>query len=291
MVSACPVCGAALRRTRHDWVLCCPDCGHLASTLEPANEHPAADGRIDEERREAALSTLRRRNFEIILDRLAALSVHGSALLDVGCAHGWFLDAAARRGYVVEGVEPDRRIGARAAERGHAVVAGFFPDALPATARYDVIAFNDVFEHVDDPRRVLAACRDRLHPGGLLVVNLPSSRGVFFRVASALDRIGVHGPYERLWQKGFPSPHRSYFHPAGLVRLAERHGFREAYRGTLASIQRQGLWQRLRFDTSAPVLVSATLWVGICLAAPLLHRLPADISLHIFRRATAETSP
>jgi len=290
-MSACPVCDAALRGTHHDWALFCPECGHLASTLEAAIEQPAAGGRVDEERRESALAALRRKNFDVILDRLTALGSHGSVLLDVGCAHGWFLDAAAKRGYAAQGVEPDGRVGARAAQRGHAVVVGLFPDALPAAARYDVIVFNDVFEHVDDPRRVLAACRDRLYPGGLLVINLPSSRGVFFRVASALDRVGVHAPYERMWQKGFPSPHRSYFHPDGLARLVERHGFREAYRGTLVSTQREGLWPRLRFDTSVPVFASAALWVGICLAAPLLQRLPADISLHIFRRAAAETSP
>jgi 2-polyprenyl-3-methyl-5-hydroxy-6-metoxy-1,4-benzoquinol methylase len=290
-MSACPVCDAELRRTHHDWVLSCPQCGHLASTLEAAIEQPIAEGRIDEERRASALTALRRKNFDLILDRLAALGSHGSVLLDVGCAHGWFLDAAAKRGYAVHGIEPDGRVAARTAQRGHAVVVGLFPDALPAGARYDVIAFNDVFEHVHDPVHVLAACHDRLYPEGLLVINLPSSHGVFFRVASALDRIGVHGPYERLWQKGFPSPHRSYFHPDGLVRLVERHGFREAYRGTLVSTQREGLWQRLRFDTSAPVIASAALWVGICLAAPLLQRLPADISLHIFRRAAAETAP
>lgn len=290
-MSPCPVCDAALRGTHHDWVLFCPECGHLASTLDAAIEQPAAEARIDEERRESALATLRQKNFDVILDRLAALGSHGSVLLDVGCAHGWFLDAAAKRGYAVQGVEPDGRVGRRTAQRGHPVVVGLFPDALPAAARYDVIVFNDVFEHVDDPRHVLAACRDRLHPGGLLVINLPSSRGVFFGVASALDRIGVHGPYERLWQKGFPSPHRSYFHPDGLVHLVERHGFREAYRGTLDSIEREGLWRRLRFDTSTSAFASAALWVGIYLAAPLLRRLPADISLHIFRRAAAETSP
>jgi SAM-dependent methyltransferase len=291
VTGACPVCDAALRRTHHDWVLCCPDCGHLVSTLEAAIEQPSAEGQLDEERREAALSAVRRKNFDIILDRLTALTpCEGSVLLDVGCAHGWFLDAAARRGYVAYGIEPDRQVGTRTSQRGHAVVAGFFPDDLPAGVHYDVIAFNDVFEHVDDPGRILDACRDRLRAGGLLVINLPSSRGVFFRIAAALDRVGMHRPYERLWQRGFPSPHRSYFHPDALARLAERHGFREAYRGTLDSFQAEGLWQRLRFDTSAPLLVSAILWVGICLAAPLLRRLPADISLHVFRCAPAEAS-
>jgi predicted SAM-dependent methyltransferase len=192
-------------------------------------------------------------------------------------------EATPRAASADQRIEPD--LGTR-----HAV-DDFFPDDLPADVRYDVIAFNDVFEHVDDPARVLDACGDRLRPGGLLMINLPSSRGVFFRVASYLDRVAIHGPYQRLWQKGFPSPHRSYFDPEGLARLAQRHGFYQVYRDRLDAFQREGLWQRLRFDTTAPLLASAALWLGICLAAPLLRRLPADISLHIFRRAAADTSP
>jgi hypothetical protein len=105
VTGACPVCDASLRATRHDWVLCCPDCGYLASTLKATIEQSAAEGRLDEERREAALGALRRKNFEVILDR-PPVQTRCAAFcqLDVGSAHGWFLDAAARRGYTACGV-------------------------------------------------------------------------------------------------------------------------------------------------------------------------------------------
>ena len=264
-------------------MLGCSGCGFLASTLRPNLGADASARPIDEKDREAALARLRRRNFEHILDRLESMAKPaGRALLDVGCAHGWFLDAAARRGYEVLGLEPDRQIGTPAAKRGHDIAIGFFPADLPPGRRYDVISFNDVFEHLPQPRAAMAECRRRLEPEGLLVLNLPNSRGVFFRLAAVLNLVGLKAPYERMWQKGFASPHVSYFHPEALARLARREGFIEIYRGTLDSFEYEGLWRRLRYDRTSSIFGSAATWIAIALTGPLLRRLPADISLQIF---------
>ena len=288
---------------RHDWCYACPGCGFLASTLSPRIGDAEATGAIDEDRREIALVEqrdehrllwglatagaligLRKKNFAQIVERLDTMTTPSRrSLLEVGCAHGWFLDAAAEKGYQVHGIEPDAPIGAQARSKGHDVVTGFFPDALAPATRYDVIVFNDVFEHLPDPRAALSMCRQRLLPGGLLVLNLPSSRGIFFRIATLLDQVGVSGPHERMWQKGFPSPHLSYFHPAALTRLAGREGFAEVYRGTLDSLDRRGLWQRLRLDRRSSLLGAMVAWVAITVASPLLSRFPSDIALLIYK--------
>jgi SAM-dependent methyltransferase len=180
-----------------------------------------------------------------------------------------------------------RRAGAeQAIRRGHAVAHGLFPDALPNGAQFDMIVFNDVFEHLPDPRSALRAVHAALRPNGLVAINLPSSRGVFYRTAEALRRLGWRAPHDRLWQVGFPSPHLSYFHPDALARLARDAGFGEVDRQALPSIAREGLWQRLRFDARAPWLSSAITWLAVSLALPLLRRMPADIALLIFRRDT-----
>jgi len=266
-----------------DWCFSCRACGFLQSSLLPNIGSPDASSILDMQLRVIGLATLRERNFERILDRLALLADPAQrALLEVGCAHGWFLAAAGRRGYATTGIEPDALVAAQAISQGCDVTIGYFPDALKPGVTYDFIVFNDVFEHLPDPRSALVACRQRLRPNGLLVLNLPSSRGVVFQLAALLARCGIRQPYERLWQKGYPSPHLSYFHPDALAKLAERAGFNEIYRGTLDLLDRHGLWQRLRQDRRASIPGTALTWLAITAALPLMSWFPADIALQIF---------
>jgi len=291
MSSGCPVCGAPMRGPVAGFRYDCPQCGYARAALSVAIADAPTGAALREDDREAALAPLRRRNFETVLDRLALCAPPPARLLEVGCAHGWFLDAAHRRGYAVQGVEPDRAIGAQAVARGHAVALGFFPDALPDGAKFDVVAFNDVFEHLPDPRAALGAVHGVLREGGVLAINLPSSRGAFYRIAEALRRCGWRAPHDRLWQAGFPSPHLSYFHPEALARLARSAGFSELERQALPSLAREGLWQRLRYDARASWLSCAVTWTGVSVAAPLLRRLPSDITLQLFRREPAGAAP
>jgi 2-polyprenyl-3-methyl-5-hydroxy-6-metoxy-1,4-benzoquinol methylase len=277
-----------MRRWHHDWCFACPTCGYLASNLTSHIGEEGGAGVLDELERERALVDLRQKNFERILDRVEAIGGTGrQSLLEVGCAHGWFLDAAAGRGYDVHGIEPDATIGAIASGKGHDVKTGYFPEALSFPARYDVIVFNDVFEHLPDPRAALAACLRHLRPGGLLVLNLPSRSGAFFRLAALLDRVGVAGPFERMWQKGFPSPHVSYFHPDALTRLARREGLAEVYRGELEALDRRGLWRRLRLDRRSSRTGATFAWLGITVLKPLSRLFPSDIALQIYAAVPA----
>lgn len=283
---SCAVCARPMSRERREWQFRCSACGFRSATLSNGPDACDARQKIDEGVREDALEPLRRANFERALDVLSAhVELRGRKLLDVGCAHGWFLEAASRRGCVVSGIEPDTGMHAFAVDRGHTVLKGFFPDALPAgVGGYDVITFNDVFEHLPDVNTGLAACRERLREGGLLVLNLPDSRGAVFRAAALLDRLGIHGPLDRLWQKEYPSPHLSYFHPDCLAALAKRHGFRELHRGELATVGFRGLWQRLRYDRSSSLPAAFLSWVALALAFPVLGLLRSDISLQVFAK-------
>ena len=115
-------------------------------------------------------------------------------------------------------------------------------------------------------------------------MNLPSSKGALYRLARLMDRIGLPGPLARLWQRGFPSPHLSYFHPELLAELLGRAGFREVHRGSLATFTHAGLWQRLRWDRGSSLPVAAAMWMGLSLMIPFARILPSDISLQVFER-------
>ncbi len=285
-IGKCPVCDGAFDPGGHDWVWRCSSCGFLKATLDVRTVDECARRAIDEDKRSAGLQALRQANFERVLDHLAAVSGVGAGrLLDVGCAHGWFLEAARRRGYTVFGIEPDPAIRAQARERGLTVWQGHFPEDIPPGETFDVIAFNDVFEHLPCPNAVLAACRRLLAPNGLLVINLPSSTGLFYRLAGLLDRCGVSGPFERMWQKNFASPHLIYLTPAHLRNLAARHGLVPRRVGCLPAVEAGGLWARLRYDRQGSFAAAAVVWLAVRLALPVLALLPADIVLGIYGAA------
>ena len=48
----------------------------------------------------------------------------------------------------------------------------------PPAGPFDLIALTDVLEHLENPRACLATLRDRLAPGGLLVISTPNRRSL-----------------------------------------------------------------------------------------------------------------
>jgi 2-polyprenyl-3-methyl-5-hydroxy-6-metoxy-1,4-benzoquinol methylase len=280
----CIVCGALLRNGLQPWHRVCGTCGYEAATLEPTINDTDVHARVNERDREMALQQLRRDNFgEIVVAIDARVRPGAARLLDVGCAHGWFLEQARAR-FDVLGIEPDLAIGAAAAARGLPVRAGYFPDALVDDERFDTIVFNDVLEHIPGIEAALDACRQRLEADGLLVVNLPSSSGVFYRLARLLARLGWNGPFARMWQKGLPSPHVHYFHKANLTQLVGRHGFELLHAFDLPSLHSTGLLQRLRFTGDTPRAILYSQYALLRCMIPMLRLMPSDIMVCIFRR-------
>lgn len=284
----CPACEAPMKGPVGGFRFECRRCGCFRSTLPIAIDADRIADRGDEAAFDAAIAGMRERNFDIVLDRLQRyVPAQGARLLEVGCAYGSFLAAAARRGYVAFGIEPDAARATRAmgsVAGGGTVWSGYFPADLPHGQRFHAIVFNDVFEHLPDPLSAARALPALLHDGGVVAINLPNCTGIFFRVADVLRRIGVSGPHDRLWQIGFPSPHLSYFQPDALAKLLERAGFRERERRSLQTLSIGELWPRLRYNNRMPVAALRLIWLGVVVASPLLAVLPADISLQIFDR-------
>lgn len=95
----------------------------------------------------------------------------GSRVLDVGCAEGYLAaELVARRGCTVVGIEPDHRAAAVARERGIEVLELDVETVPLAAARFDVVVFADVLEHLRDPVAVLRQAR----AAGRAVVSLPN---------------------------------------------------------------------------------------------------------------------
>ncbi len=77
-----------------------------------------------------------------------------------------------------------------------------------------------------------------------------------------------------------------YFDDAGLQRLAEFEGLGIAYSGRLASVSRQGLWQRTHLDRKPTPLTVSAVFVGMTVA-PVLNGHRASDIIHLIFRAPA----
>lgn len=282
----CIVCGNTQTAGLASWHATCPACQYESAALSVAiNQHTGPE--VNEAEREAGLKALRLENFRAIV-QYAKRHVRPGArsLLDVGSAHGWFLETA-REDFDVLGVEPDAVVGGRAAARGLPVRAGFFPDVLREDERFDVIVFNDVIEHIPDIRSALDACRQRLNPDGILILNLPNSRGFFYRLSKGVARLGWRTPFERLWQKDLPSPHVHYFSTGNLAQLVAGRGFDLVDSAELPALRAKGLRERLSCAGNVPLVSLWVQYIAIMCAIPVLRIFPSDIIVCIFRKKTA----
>lgn len=282
----CIVCGNTQTAGLASWHATCPACHYESAALSVAINKPT-EVQINEAEREAALKAIRLENFRAIVQyaRRHVRPGRGS-LLDVGSAHGWFLETA-REDFEVLGIEPDAVVGSRAAARGLPVRAGFFPDALKDGERFDAIVFNDVIEHIPDIRSALVACGRHLNEDGILILNLPNSRGFFYRFSKLVARFGWRMPFERLWQKDMPSPHVHYFSPDNLAKLVAGQGFALVDCAELPALRAKGLRERLSYAGKVSQLALWLQYIAVMCAIPVLRVFPSDIIVCIFRKKTA----
>lgn len=133
-------------------------------------------------------------------------------LLDVGCHIGVFIELAAQRGWLAEGVEPSHWAAACARERGLRVVCSTLRGAALPAASYDVVTLWDVIEHFADPRAELLEVWRLLRPGGLV----------------GITTMNIDSPIARLLGPRWPwlmQMHLYYFSERTLRALLERCGF------------------------------------------------------------------
>lgn len=274
----CPVCLGELKNGLDSWHYVCASCRYEFADLGSSINQADGEGVMDEGRREDGLRSLRAINFEALLTAVDAVRVTRGRLLDVGCAHGWFLDAAFKRGYQVQGIEPDEHIFNERQANALPARLGYFPQALNKSEKFDFIVFNDVLEHIPDVSDALTACAEHLTPNGLLILNLPDSGGIFYRLSKLLMRCGVPGFFKRMWQVGLPSPHVHYFNESNLSRLLESHGFTVAKTGHLETLHWSGLYSRISYaNRSRFQIMSMVIFAVVAAVLPLLKILPGDI--------------
>jgi SAM-dependent methyltransferase len=164
------------------------------------------------------LSGSRDKLFEHILDLIESRKDIGS-LLDVGTGCGYFLVAARKRGWNVEGIEPSTHsVRVARDQNGINVIASSLKES-PAQSQYDVIAFINVLEHSALPWFEIRRARELLRPQGLIYLRFPNglAHSNFYRLA---QRFGV----EQVVRK-FVIFHPYVLTSRGVSRLLHDQGF------------------------------------------------------------------
>jgi SAM-dependent methyltransferase len=135
-------------------------------------------------------------------------------VLDFGCGWGQFLTQASILGFEAYGIDKDaHRL------KGSAGDVKFYPDleALDSAVRqrFHAITLFEVLEHLVEPMKVLLALRQRLVPGGILVLEVPDCEGVS----------DIRSEFE--YRKIHPLDHVNGFTRPSLRSFAQRAGFEQ----------------------------------------------------------------
>jgi len=158
---------------------------------------------------------LYRRTYRLRMPIIRRYKPEPGAVLDVGCAAGFFLAVAAEEGWRPTGVELSAPMAEYAATRmrlGDVRRGDLLSLDLPAQA-FDVVTLWDVLEHLEDPPAHLRAARRLLKPDGVLVIETQN-------VASSFARL-----LGRKWQHYKHAEHLYHFDPRTLERLLTEAGF------------------------------------------------------------------
>jgi 2-polyprenyl-6-hydroxyphenyl methylase/3-demethylubiquinone-9 3-methyltransferase len=167
----------------------------------------------------------------LVLETIDGHGTPAGRVLDVGCGTGFLLERLAERGCSGVGIDLSPDSVALAAERLRAIGADDRLEARvgsayePPEGPYNLIALTDVLEHLEEPRACLRALRERLAPGGLLVVSTPNRRslpGARRWIAERWPRLGIRlslAPVDN-WQTW--ADLESHGAAAGLVAVSRR---------------------------------------------------------------------
>jgi len=232
----CPICGKpravpALARFPEESYRQCPRCGiiYLARLDEPPieyekdyffSDYKKQYGKTYLEDFPGLVETGKRRLEHI----KSLLHYEKPSILDIGCAYGPFLAAAAQCGFFPSGVEPAPDAARYVREElGFPCYQGFFPATDPCEIRslysdgsggFDAVTLWYVIEHFEEAGKVLTEIHGLLKEGGALAFSTPSFSGISGRKSLAS------------FLKNSPPDHFTVWSPKICAWILGRYGFR-----------------------------------------------------------------
>lgn len=209
-------------RTR---IVACRDCGLIFPNPMPLPLDRAAlyDTAAEVYFRHHDLDLKRKRAAKLLQELETKTS--GRRLLEVGCGQGALLDAAHQGGWHPEGLDISERFAQFARDKlGVPVRVGDVSSVHISPESFDVVVLNAILEHLPDPRRVLMKMHRALKPGGLIWIDVPNERGLYYRMGNLWNRLRGRDWVVNL-SPTFSPGHLYGFSPKSLGALLRRNGF------------------------------------------------------------------
>jgi SAM-dependent methyltransferase len=143
----------------------------------------------------------------------------GGAILDVGCATGFFLEAACSAGFEPFGVELSEYSAKIAGDKfgEQAIFNGVLEKSPFGRKSFDVVTMFDLLEHVRDPMSVLKKTSELLKDDGIVAIMTPDTDSLTHRL---MGKKWTHYKIEHLF----------YFNRKSIRELAGRCGFSVVHR-------------------------------------------------------------
>lgn len=226
---ACNLCGAdraePYARVGNSSVVRCLDCGLFYTNPRPAAEdvakiysedyfvsrNPSVLGYDDYATHADGLKKV----FADHMKKIEKFVQPPAALIDVGCAYGYFLEIAVSHGWHAEGSEVSPFASLRAREAaGVPVHTGALSGLELTPCSYEVVTMWDMLEHSFDPVGELTQANRILKPDGYLFLTVPNAGSFMARIM------------RRHWY-GFKkiAEHNYFFSVNTLGRMLAKTGF------------------------------------------------------------------
>jgi hypothetical protein len=149
------------------------------------------------------------------------------------------------------------------------VQQGWMTEETASDGSLDVISMLDVLEHIPSHglNELARMINRKLRPDGLWVIKVPSTDGLYFRLAHGLlpvSRSIASGLVKRLWQSDYEYPHTVYFNEETLKRFLRNNEFEPVALNYLEELPNKTILDRLLMDDTIPK------WQAILLAPGFL---------------------
>ena len=220
------------------------------------------------------------------LDELSSLAP--GRLLDVGSGRGDLGLVLSERGWQTTGIEPSREACDEANARGASTVHGTLAtESSRLHDEFDAVLFQHSLEHVAEPLDDLCLARERLRPGGLLLVSLPNFGSWQAR------------RFQSDWFHLDLPRHRSHFTARGIDLLLRRAGLQPLRTSTSTSadglpmsMQYRSFGER-RFRSGLPLYASIVVALATSPLTALADRVAgaADILHAVASRPDRRSHP